>query len=30
MLHRPPKKLGEDPVKIHNKYGALDDDDLEH
>lgn len=29
MLHRPPKKLGEDPVKIHNKYGALDDDDLE-
>ena len=29
MLHRPPKKLGEDPVKIHNKYGALDDHDLE-
>ena len=30
MLHGPPKKLGEDPVKIHNKYGALDDHDLEH
>ena len=29
VIHRPPKKLGEDPVKIHNKYGVLDDDDTE-